>query len=51
MNERIADMKKLFPSTWLAAGLLLLIVLARLDDAQVRARVDQARQAAAALQA
>ncbi len=108
MNERIADRKKLFPSTWLAAGLLLLIVLAaaawwlwlrapslpeglvqangriegdhfivagkvpgkvaellaregdsvgrgkvlaRLDDAQVRARVDQARQAAAAMEA
>ena len=108
MNERIAVMKKNLPSTWLAAGLVLLIVLAaaawwlwlripplpegliqangriegdhfivagklpgkvaellsregdsvergrvlaRLDDAQVRAKVDQARQAAAALQA
>lgn len=104
MNEKIADMKKLVRSTWLAAGLLLLCVLAaaawwlwlrtpplpegvvqangriegdhfivagkvpgkvtelmaregdsvkrgkvlaRLDDAQVRARVDQARQAVA----
>jgi HlyD family secretion protein len=108
MNERIADMKKNIPSTWLAAGLVLLLVLAaaawwlwlrtpplpegliqangriegdhfvvagkvpgkvaellaregdsvergkvllRLDDAQVRDKVDQARQAVAALQA